>query len=244
MNQWLMNAIGPFIFIQLFVSHIALAQTSDTQSWNSILIDWNFRASMLVELELDYNQLISGGETWREYAIQPVFEYYPDNTFDLFGGIYLSNTKQNNTKDTKEVRPMAGIRWNIIKPERRVFFRSQFKYEYRYFISDEDKDRIASRIRLRLDLFIPITKKSYNEDNNLYGKIFTEGFYNFDNEIRERFQSTFRQYIGLGYRYNYSYRLELDYVYQTSRDSIEDENPDNISNVVNLTFKYYIQTRR
>jgi hypothetical protein len=179
-------------------------QTSDFQSWNAIIIDWNFRQSMLLELELDYNRLLSEGPVWREFAAQPSFEYYPSNNFDLFVGVYMTNTKQNDTDDTKELRPLIGFRWNIIKPEKRVFFRFQTKYEYRYFTSTKDEAKTAGRVRMRLDLFVPITKTSYNEDKDLYGIVWSEIYLNFDNEIKEKYQSTFRQYLGLGYRFSYS----------------------------------------
>ena len=71
----------------------ARGQTSDFQSWNAIIIDWNFRQSMLLELEVDYNRVLSEGPVWREFAAQPSFEYYPSNNFDLFVGVYMTNTK-------------------------------------------------------------------------------------------------------------------------------------------------------
>ena len=96
-------------------------------------------------------------------------------------------------------------------------------------------------MRMRLDLFVPITQKSYNMDKDLYGLIWSEIFVNFENNIQERYQSTFRQYLGLGYRFSYSCRLEIQYVFQASRDSISDENPDNLSSVIFTTLKYYIK---
>ncbi|MCK5368915.1 MAG: DUF2490 domain-containing protein [Cyclobacteriaceae bacterium] len=221
------------------VSLGSFGQNTDFQSWNSVIIDWNI-SPFLFELELDYNRLLSEGEVWREYAAQPSVEYYPSASIDLFAGVYLTDTKQNDIKDTKEVRPLIGFRWNIIKPEKRVFLRTQCKYEYRFFSSSEDGKTNAGRLRIRGDLFIPITQKSYNMDKDLYGIVWTETFINFDNDIRERYQSTFRQYLGLGYRFNYNWRLEGQYVYQKSRDSISDEVPDNINNVIFLTLKHYI----
>ena len=135
----------------------------------------------------------------------------------------MTNTKQNDTDDTKELRPLIGFRWNIIKPEKRVFFRFQTKYEYRYFTSAKDEAKTAGRVQMRLDLFVPISKTSYNEDKDLYGIVWSEIYLNFDNEIKERYQSTFRQYLGLGYRFSYSWRLDTQYVFQAARDAITDD---------------------
>ena len=232
-----------FVLSHLSIFYLAGAhgQSRDVQIWNAAIIDWNFSPSWLAELELDYNQLLSGGEPWREYATQPSIEFYPNNAFDLFAGVYLTSTKQNSVEETNEIRPLIGFRWNILKPEKRVFLRTQVKYEYRNFKSvTQEVKNDAGRLRIRLDLFIPITKKSYNMDNDLYGKLWSEIFINFKDNIQEKYSSSFRQYIGLGYRFSYSWRLELDYVFQASRDSIDDNNPDTLSNVILITLKHYI----
>lgn len=225
-------------------SFSAQGQNVDTQLWSAAILDMNLSNQWLAELEIDYNKLLSEGEVWREFATQPSVEYYPNNSIDLFAGVYITSTKQNNVEDTDEIRPMAGFRWNIIKPEKRVFLRSQFKYEHRFFKSRTTKiNENVSRIRLRLDLFIPITKHSYNEDNDLYGKIWSEVFINFDNTIGEKYQSIFRQYLGLGYRFSFNWRLETDYVFQASRDAITDDHPDTLSSVLFITLKHYLSKR-
>ncbi len=242
-NNRTAKLVGPIILLNIIYcfNNLALAQGKDIQLWNSAIIDWNFTKSWLAELELDYNLLLSEGEGWHEYATQPSVEFYPNNSLDLFTGVYLTNTKQNDTEDTKEVRPLIGFRWNIIKPERRVFLRTQVKYEHRFFKhSTTSTHENIGRLRMRLDLFIPITQTSYSVDKNLYGISWSEIYVNFDNEIQEKYQSTFRQYLGLGYRFSYSWRLEVDYVFQAARDAITDENPDTLSHVLFITAKYYI----
>ena len=217
-------------------------QASDAQFWSSAMIDWNFEPIWLAELEFNYNQLLSDGEPWREYSIQPSIEYYPSRSFDLLAGVYLTDTKQNSQEDTREIRPFAGFRWNIVKPEKRVFFRAQSKLEYRYFTSrEEGASKRAIRIRNRLDIFIPITGQSYVSDNDLYGLAFSEVFVNIDDNIDERYKGTFRQYLGLGYRFSYEWRSELQYVLQLSRDSITDDNFDTTSNVIYIIVKRYFQ---
>ena len=223
------------------ISNSVIGQNRDVQIWNSAIIDWNFAQGWLAELELDYNKLLSEGPVWREYATQPSVEFYPNNSIDIFAGVYLTSTKQNDVEDTDEVRPLIGFRWNIIKPEKRVFLRSQVKYEHRFFKHrTTDTKENVSRVRIRLDLFVPITKTSYNEDKDLYGIVWSEIYVNFNNEINEKYQSTFRQYLGLGYRFSYSWRLEVDYVFQAARDAITDENADTLSHVLFITVKYYI----
>ena len=225
-------------------NNLVISQNRDVQLWNSALIDWNFTQGWLVELEIDYNKLLSEGPVWREFATQPSIEYYPNNSIDLFAGVYLTSTKQNDIEDTNEIRPLIGIRWNIIKPEKRVFLRTQAKFEHRFFKSlTKDNSDNVGRVRVRLDLFIPLTQKSYNDNKNLYGIIWSEAFINFDSDINEKYQSTFRQYLGLGYRFSLNWRFEVNYVFQASRDSIDDQNPDTISNVILIALKHYISKK-
>ena len=104
--------------------------------------------------------------------------------------------------------------------KQKKLIRLQEKFEYRLFNNQDNSNNQSSRLRSRLDLFVPITKKSYPEDQNLYGKLWFEVFSNLNKDISERFRQSFRVYAGFGYRFNYFYRLVLDYVHQESRDSI------------------------
>jgi hypothetical protein len=220
----------------------ASAQTRDAQLWNSLILDYLPSSNLQLEVELIYNLLLSEGPQWYEYAMQPSIEYYPNNSIDLFAATYLSTTQQDDDTQTNEVRPIVGFRWNIIKPEKRVFLRTQVKYEYRIFTDKTTDDVINSgRVRARLDLFVPITRKSYSEDGDLYGIIWTEAYFNNDERINEKYQSTFRQYLGLGYRFSFHWRLETSYVLQASRDTIIDDQADNISNVIFITLKRFVK---
>ena len=96
-------------------------------------------------------------------------------------------------------------------------------------------------IRSRLDLFIPITKTSYNEDKDLYAILWAELFTYFEDNLQERFRKTYRLYTGLGYRFSYRWRLEVDHVLQKSRDSITDDQFENTSNALLITLKHYLQ---
>lgn len=233
-------------FIILGVRQWSFSQElqKDVQLWNALVLDYNIESDWLIEVEADFNTLISGGDTWREYATQPSVEHYPNNSWDLFAGAYLSFTKQTSTENTWEIRPLVGFRWNIIKPEKRIFFRTQWKFEYRIFTERSNNSSAdEGRLRIRLDLFVPITQKSYNNDKDLYGIIFSEAFINMDDQINERFRKTFRQYLGLGYRLSYSWRFETYYVLQLSRDSISDEDFNNQSNVLFFQVKHYFKKK-
>ncbi len=247
LKQYQLNNRSKFIsiltLICIFYSLNALGQ--DYQQWTRADVRYNFKSSWMAQMEARYNHLISGGPIWREFGIQPSIEYFPDNNFDLFGGILFTFTEQTEDSNSEELRPFLGVRWNIIKPERRVYLRTQLKYESRFFkdVSDNTTSK-SNRIRLRLDLTVPITQKSYNMDKDLYSMLRIEYFQNFDEDVKERFWNRGRVYAGLGYRFDYNWRLEFSYIYQASRDQSGERFDSNQSNITYLRLKYYISKKK
>lgn len=68
---------------------------------------------------------------------------------------------------------------------------------------------------------VSLNKKTMVENNNLYLLGYFEVFYNFDDEVQERFFDLWKYKIGLGYRLSYKWRFDLGFVFQDSRNTIE-----------------------
>ena len=231
------------VFILLFaICGSANAQeNNDFQVWNAANINYAFRNSWSFDFNISYDRLIAGGPNWREVGLQPKLEYYPNQKWDIFTGLYFGIVRQFPEENSNEFRPMIGFRFNIIKPEKRVFLRIQNKYEFRNFKDFETGELSGSnRVRSRLDLFIPITKRSYNENKQLYNKVQFEYFGNLDSNIEERFRTTRRLIIGLGYRLSYSWRFELEYIQQGSRNNRSDDFDNSESNILSWRLRYFI----
>ena len=224
---------------------LVMGQSSVGQAWNAFEVNWNFRPTYTAAMEVDYDWQISGLQEWHEFTVKPSFQYNVTNTIGLIGGLLLRSTKQNDLDDTKEVRPYLGVQWDITKAERRVYMNTLLRYEQRFFYSNGESTSQASRARLRFDAIVSITKPNYISDKNLYFKTQSEAFFNFENDnISETYKSQFRQYFIFGYRYSYSWRFELGYSYQASRNSITESSLENKVNAISTTIKYYIPRKK
>ncbi len=223
---------------------ISKSQDSDVQSWNCFKVNWNALPSTMFRSDFLYRSRISSGPSWRDFAFRPSFEYYPNGYLTLSSGLYYYLTKQSDNINTQELRPMFGVSWNITIPEKRFYLNVGARYEYRFYFGENDKKDI-SRLRFDTRLIVSITQRNYSQDKNLYAIIKPEVFMNFEkNSIQERYKSRFRQEVGLGYRFNYPWRLEVSYIYQASRNSISSESPDSYSNIISTILKYNIAHKR
>ena len=208
--------------------------------WSSFIYDWNFVDSWLVEMEIDYNQLISGSPDWKSVAIQPSIEHYPSGAIDLFCGANFSWTLQTSDVLTKEIMPFMGFRWNISRPENRFFFRMEEKLEYRYFKNDDGSNTHSGRLKSRAELIVSITQKNLDQYKNLFGIFKLDSYAYFNRELKERYQSSLMFHIGCGYRFNYKNQVNVEYIYQLSRNSLEESITQNRSNIIYFTYNRYL----
>ena len=65
-NNWTVKSIAVIFLLNVThgINNPLISQNRDAQIWNSAIIDWNFTQGWLVELELDYNRLLSEGPVW------------------------------------------------------------------------------------------------------------------------------------------------------------------------------------
>ena len=70
-----------------------------------------------------------------------------------------------------------------------------------------------------------------------------EFFFSLENQIKESFSNRIRNRVGLGYRFNYNFRLEGIYTLQRSRNEIGDEF-DTRDNIYRIRIKIFLPSRR
>ena len=73
-------------------------------------------------------------------------------------------------------------------------------------------------------------------DKNLFLLSYVEFFYNFEDNTRERFFNLFKAKLGLGYRFNFPWRIDIGAVYQNTRQNVDE--PTNLPTNYNSDFVF------
>jgi hypothetical protein len=214
---------------------------SDGQIWFDSELNYTHKLRHLFQTELSVQSLIFGeGDNWNSFNITPAYEYNFSSYFDVVSAVPLSYTIQDREMSTFEVRTMIGARV-YFTPYRRYQLRLLSRWEYRWtYDNNMNNWDTGNRFRFRGEFLYPLNKPSYYSDNMYYVISDAEVFLNAGSDIPERFANRARFRLGLGYRMNYNLRMEALYVYQTSRNTIDDD--FNVrSNIFRFRLKYYFK---
>ena len=79
----------------------------------------------------------------------------------------------------------------------------------------------------------------YSGDKLWYAIVDGESFIVLDQDVKERFANRFRLRTGIGYRVNYSFRLEFVYTLQQSKNTIGDDF-NTSDNIFRFRIKQYL----
>lgn len=222
----------------LLVGHNSAAQ-SGTQFWAEFQTSYPFANRYLVENTVAYQTLLSGGEKWSTLSLSPTFEMVLTPKIELTAEVPLGWTRQNNTRTSFEVSPLAGFRFHITQNRRidtRLLARVQSRNVHQI---ESDVWEHLGRLRLKGEVWISITGPNLFTDKLLYSLIDYEEFLVTDQQINERFANLRRARVGLGYRFSYAHRLDLYYTLQYSRDEINGDF-SRIDNVIQVKYKLYL----
>lgn len=215
------------------------AQTNG-QAWFEYMLNYPFAASYNVENAFTYSTALSGPK-WQAYDYSLTAERSLTQHVDVIAQTVVSYTNQTETYNTLEIRPVIGTRF-YFTPNRRIQTRLLVRLEQRNFEDLGTKTWTQTyRPRARAEALIPINRKSYYEDNLWYGIVDAEVLLaNADTDVKERFANKFRLRAGIGYRLNYTFRFEFVYLYQESRNGI-DENFTSVDNIFRFRLKHYLR---
>lgn len=203
-------------------SGASFGQSIGTQAWGEYFLNFPFSTVYNMKYKGSYSTEF-GASGWRAIDNSlSVERAFGSNTDVSLTGL-VSYTDQSDTYSTLELRPTVGVRYHI-RPDRRVHTRIYLRYENRHFKNLEEGDWTqTNRLRIRPELLYTFQRKSYHDDDIWYGIMDIEWFATLDGDQEERFANRFRTRLGLGYRHNYSFRFELIYALQQSRNTIEEE---------------------
>ena len=228
------------VFLSLtfsFAFSAVQAQTTQ-QLWFEYMLNYPFANSYNLENAFTYST-VTGQPKWRAFDYNATVEYSLTQNVDLLGAGLVSYTQQTESENTLELRPQLGTKIHFT-PNRRIQTRLLLRLEQRNFKNLETNNwEQVMRPRIRGEVIIPINQNSIYRDNLWYAMIDAEYLFT-DKDVQERFANRFRLRIGAGYRLSYSLRFELLYMYQQSRDGI-DESFSSSDNILRIRFKQYLR---
>lgn len=224
--------------VSIFTCYSPLfAQNRNTQTWFEYMLNYPFANSFNLENAVTYSTLLEG-QRWYSFDYAPTLEWSVTHNIDVLGQVVLSYTKQNESYNTLEVRPVIGSRIHIT-PHKRIQTRALLRLEQRNLknLDTKEWDQVY-RPRIRFESIIPINHNSYYTDKLWYALLDAEWLFTTD-DIKERFANRFRLRVGGGYRLKYNLRFEILYMNQQSRDETEDGFVSS-DNIFRFRFKHYM----
>lgn len=214
------------------------SQETNEQIWLEYFLNYPFAKNFNLENSFAYSTIL-GNPKWRALDYGGQVEWSANNRIDLIGQVTLSYTNQNESNNTLEIRPVIGTRIHFT-PNKRILTRLQFRLEQRNFQDLETKEWThIYRPRIRGEIIIPISKKSYSLDNLWYAINDYEFLFSED-QLEERFANRFRARFGVGYRLNYNLRFEIIYMLQESKNE-PDGTFDPSDHIFRFRFKHYLK---
>ncbi|HEY3402342.1 MAG TPA: DUF2490 domain-containing protein [Ohtaekwangia sp.] len=225
------------VIVWLSITYRAHAQS--TQLWADYTLNLPFSNSYLFSSEFSYHTIISKESKWREVEINPIIQWSIDRHIDVLFSLKVSSTLQREDYNSDELRPALGMRYHFT-PQRRVQLRGLLQVEQRNLYHQESSTWAHSlRTRFRVESLIPINKKTIFENRLLYGLIDAEIFWVLDKQLDERYANQLRFRAGMGYRSSYTWRFEVIYTDQYSRNNLE-QGFQQVSNIFRVRIKHFL----
>lgn len=114
--------------VSIFTCYSPLfAQNRNTQAWFEYMLNYPFANSFNLENAVTYSTLLEG-QRWYSFDYTPTLEWSVTHNIDVLGQVVLSYTKQNESYNTLEVRPVIGSRIHIT-PHKRIQTRALLRLE-------------------------------------------------------------------------------------------------------------------
>lgn len=225
---------------------------TNNQLWGTVTFNWLRSDRLSYELELEPKVLIDGPEgepDWASLDVTPSVEYALRRWLDLVGELATGHTSQTDDLDSFEVSPRLGIRFRLPTvdlptgpfrherlPKYRIVVRNLIRVEARnLFYTGDTSTQSTIRFRNRLELQLPVNRRRVTDDGAYYLHTDWEWFIPLD-DPEERFASRQRVRAGIGYRRSLNWLFEMLYIWNRSRDTI-DEGFHPSDKIVNLRVK-------
>jgi len=218
MIKWLI-ILTAIISSQLFYELKAQDNAISPQLWNNVYVGWNITDKIVLRNALSYNVLVGSEVPWSEltYSVSGVYRFH--RFMEVNAGLYLARTKQITNLKSSEFRPFAGFRI-FSNDEKRWLITNLSRFEMRSMIYSDQKIAFGFRFRNRTYAAVSLIKPTMVSDKNLFLFAYFEAFFNFGQEIRERFFNQFKYKLGFVYRLSYTWRFDAGLIYQDANDNM------------------------
>jgi len=228
------RAVLPLVVLCCSTSPQGLAGESK-QIWGEVTLGWPTREKLYFELDFEPQFQISGDPLWRSLDVTGTVEYYPSAWIDLVGEVDASSTLETDDLRTISLSFRAGVRFHFLRnvqdevnwerrPLGRVGVATLLRLEERNFwYSDDTPAQQDVRLRLKLELKVPLNRPNMSAERTLYLIADAEGYIPLGDEVDERYANKLRTRIGLGYRINARHRVEALYILDRVRNSADDD---------------------
>jgi hypothetical protein len=238
-RKWVLLILAPLLLFSQPKKMMAQDETAiTTQSWlfwhHNHYITHRFRyiGDIGYRQELPY-------DNWIRLNFKPGIQWSAGSIVDLTGGIGFYYTMQKIIPNSFELRPWQGIKvhWPILG---RFSFDHYARFEQRFNRSIGSTEQWSSvlRSRYRLNVIIPINNTGII-DKTLFVRVNAELFWDMGKSIEERFVNKNRYTMGIGYRFNPKWRLELYYLAEQSKAFSEEGFKVN-SHIIQVSLRTYI----
>ena len=192
----------------------------NSQFWFDYDPTWSLSKRWTLDVDAAMRFINSNPALW-QIRLYPTLEFSLLKWMDLSGGVWFIYTNQFENSDLFETRPFVGIKlkkdiWRGIRLSN--YLRQEFRIR-----SDlgTGVTLTARRLRNRLQVMIPINRKSLSEDNTWYAFADAEWFRQVNPEVNDGFNSQRRYRAGIAWRRNSTWTYQFFYGFQRSRSTID-----------------------
>lgn len=207
------------VFLLLSQAEKISAQ-EETATTTQLWLFWNHTQSFTPRFryigDIGYKQELPYG-AWMRMNFKPGFEWSVGSIMDLAGGFGFYYTMQEIIPNSFELRPWQGLKLDWPSLGRFNFdHNARFEQRFNRSIGTFEQWRFVLRTRYRLNVIFPINKPGIY-DRTFFARANAEFFLNLGKSIEERFVNKNRYTMGIGYRFNSRWRLEMYYLAEQAR---------------------------
>ena len=189
------------------------------QYWNNATVAWEANEYFLFAHTLSYNVLIDKELPWSEFSMNNTAAFLINDLLSANGGLYLATSKQSNDLNSFEIRPYLGFRVTS-KRQKRAAISNLSRIEWRHLDYSNNTSNSDFRFRNRTTGVLAINQQSILDQHVLLLFAYFEAFHNFNQEIEERYFTSYKYKAGLKYRFSAHWGMDAGVLFNNSRNTI------------------------